>query len=304
MKASDPRLTMAEHVLVKPSAPVAEVWFNRPEKRNAFVSGDTYGPIQGAFTALGEMEDVKVVLFRGVGETFSAGGDVSTLGHMYYDNGTPPEPGEPRARLTQRRHLRVDEEIYKAWEAIAHCNKVVIAEGKGHVLGVGLDWFLAADIVICAEGTLLGYPPGRMVGYSGVNPLYWMLRMGPALHAEMTLMGRYVLAEEACERGLVNRVVPRGDLETTVEAAAEAVCCIPADGLAIGKLSRRIAYEALGSRTSGLQSVMGHSMAVQQRLGEEEWNLVANRRDLGAKGVWRDRDKRFKAALDRYNGES
>ena len=258
--------------MVKASAPVAEIWFNRPEKKNSFVSFDIVKPLKAAFDYLDEQDDVKVILFRGVGSDFSTGGDVSAIGHMYNDNGSAPEEGS-RKRPTQRRHLRIDEDVYKVWEAIAHSSKVIIAEGKGYVLGVALDWFLAADLIICADDTLLGYPPGRMVGYGGLNPLFWLTKMGPALHAEMTLMGRYIGAQEAYDRGVISKVVARDQLEVVVSAAAEAVCCVPADGLAIGKLSRRIAFEALGAGVSGLQSVLGHSMAVQSRVSPDEWSL-------------------------------
>lgn len=298
---SDPRLAMVDHLQVKLEPPVAQVIFNRPEKKNSFISFDTLKPMRYAFEAISEMDDIKIIILRGNGDTFSTGGDVSTIGHMYFDDGKPPAKGQPRVRPSQRRHLRIDEDIARAWEAIAHSPKVVIAEGKGYVLGLALDWFLAADIIICADDTTLGYPPGRMIGYAGVNPMYWLLRMGPSLHAEITLMGRYIKAQEGYDRGLINKVVPRADLEATVEAAARSVACIPADGLAIGKLSKRIAYEALGVRASGLQSVMGHSMGVQQTLDEGEWSLMRQRSDHGAKAAWQDRDRRFRAALDEYN---
>jgi enoyl-CoA hydratase len=303
MTQNDPRLNPPQHIRVSIEAPVAEVAFNRPEKKNAFVSYHTFGPIRDVFEALGEMDDIKVIIFRGVGDNFSTGGDVSTIGHMYFDNGVPPQAGEGPRRITQRRHLRIDEAIFKAWEAVAHSQKVVIAEGKGHVLGLALDLFLAADIVICSDDTVLGYPPGRMIGYSGVNPLFWMVKMGPALHAEMTMMGRYVSASEALDRGLINRVVSRAQLEDTVTAASQAVCAVPADALAISKLNRRIAYEALGARASGLHSIIAHSMGVQLRPDEGEWSLMKARNQLGAKGAWQERDLRFDDALAAYESD-
>jgi enoyl-CoA hydratase len=300
MTQDDPRLNPPAHIRVSIEPPVAEVAFNRPEKKNAFVSFDTFGPIRDVFEAIGEMDDIKVVVFRGVGDSFSTGGDVSTIGHMYFDDGVPPKADEGRKRITQRRHLRIDEAIFKAWEAIAHSQKVVIAEGKGHVLGLALDLFLASDIAICSDDAVLGYPPGRMIGYGGVNPLFWMFKMGPALHAEMTMMGRYVSAAEALQRGLINRVVSRAQLEDTVEAACRAVCSVPADALAIGKLNRRLAYEALGARASGLHSIIAHSMGVQLRPDEGEWSLMKARNQLGAKGAWQERDLRFDEALAAY----
>lgn len=290
-------------VIVKKEGAVGEVIFNRPEQLNAFApyeSGElseSVIKVREGFEALGRDDSIKVILFRGIGDAFSTGGNVATLGTMYQ---SPDDP--PGRRPPQRRYLRVDEEVARTWEAVAYSPKVVIAEGKGYVLGVALDWFVAADIMICSEGTVLGYPPARMIAFSGMSTAYWILKMGAALHAEISLMGRYVTAEEALDRGLVNRVVPRDRLEDTVEAAAEAVCCIAADGLYIGKLNRRVAFDIMGTRVSSMQSNMGHSMQVQQRLDESEFNMFRTRAKLGAKGAWKERDARFKAALARFEG--
>jgi enoyl-CoA hydratase len=291
-------------VIVRKEGAVGEVIFNRPDQLNAFAPYDkgeiseSVIRVREGFEELGRDDSIKVILFRGMGDAFSTGGNVGTLGVMYQHPDDPPGKRPP-----QRRYLRVDEEVAKTWEAIAYSPKVVIAEGKGYVLGVALDWFVAADIMICAEGTLLGYPPARMIAFSGMSTSYWIQKMGAALHAEISLMGRYVSAEEARDRGLVNRVVPIGELDQTVEAAAEAVCCIPGDGLYIGKLNRRVAFDIMGARASSMQSNMGHSMQVQQRLDEDEFNMFRTRSAQGAKGAWKERDARFKAALSRFEGK-
>jgi enoyl-CoA hydratase len=220
--------------------------------------------------------------------------EVGQLGAQYFQEGEAPQK-----RVTQRRRLGHDERHSLDSVEILHSSKIVIAEGKGYVLGIGLDWFLCADICICAEDTVLGHPPARMIAATG-NTLYWMLRMGPALHAEMCLMGRYIKADEALARGLINRVVPADKLEETVAAAAEAICHLPADGLAIGKFSRKVAWEILGVRASQMQTSMAHALQVQQRIGEDEWHLVREREQHGIKGAYQRRDARFKEALAKY----
>ena len=293
-----------EGVIVKKDGPIGQVIFNRADQLNAFAPyepgrlSETVVKVREGFDRLGQDEEIKVILFRGVGSAFSTGGNVATLGQMYQNAATDG----PKKRPSQRRHLRVDEEVGKTWEAVAESPKVVIAEGKGYVLGVALDWFTAADIMICSEETVLGYPPGRMIACSGMSTAYWILKMGAALHAEITLMGRYITAQEAYQRGLVSRVVALDALEDTVEAAAEAVCCIAADGLHVSKLNRRVAFNLLGARASLLQSHMGHSMQVQQRLDDDEFNMFRTRAQVGAKEAWRERDARFKAAIRRYEG--
>lgn len=286
------------HVLVRKQGAIAQVVLNRPDRLNAFTM-HTEDAVRRAFLDLSEDDAIKVVIFRGVGRAFSTGGDVAWLGEQYFSGNS--EDGAPRRRPSQRRRLNRDQQSGRTFEAILNCNKVVIAEGKGYVLGVALDWFLAADILVCSEGTVLGHPPARMIGATGGSTAYWMLRMGPAMHAEVCLMGRYIQAEEAQSRGLVNRVVAPENLEDTVMAAAEAVCLLPADGLAIGKYNRRVAYDLLGVHTSHLQGMMGHAMQVQQRMEPGEWHLVKEREQHGVKGAFRRRDERFKEIFLRFN---
>jgi enoyl-CoA hydratase len=271
---------------------IGEVIFNRPEVLNA-VTPATGKVVRKAFTDLSEDDDLKVIIFRGMGRSFSTGMEVSRLGTQYF------QEGEEQTKPTQRRRLGHDDRHTLDSVSILHSSKVVISEGKGHIMGISMDWFLDADITICSEGTVFGYPPSRMIAATG-NTLYWMLRMGAPLHAEMTLMGRYIKAEEAFERGLINRVVPADKLEETVTAAADAVCCIPADGLAIGKFNRRVAWEILGVRASQLQTAMAHALQVQQRIDKDDWHLVRERDQHGSKGAFQRRDARFKDALARY----
>jgi enoyl-CoA hydratase/carnithine racemase len=281
-------------VLVRRNGAVGEVILNRPDKLNA-TTPTTGDAISRAFKDLSADDNLKVIILRGVGRAFSTGGDVGWLGSQFRKEGE-----QPHQKPTQRRRLNHDELRSQDSMSILHSSKVVIAEGKGYVLGVALDWFLAADILICAEGTVLGHPPARMIAASG-STLYWMLRLGPALHAEMCLMGRYIRAEEAERRGLVNRVVPAEELEATVTAAAEAISNMPADGLAIGKYSRKVAWEILGVRASQMQSAMAHVLQVQQRIGSDEWHIVREREQYGVKGAFQRRDARFKDALKRFN---
>jgi enoyl-CoA hydratase len=157
---------------------------------------------------------------------------------------------------------------------------------------------------VLSDDCVLGYPPARMIAASGVSTLYWMLRMGPALHAEITMMGRNIKAHEALDRNLVNRVVPKAELDSTIDAVVDAVLAIPTDGLAISKFNKRVAYDILGVRASKLQSAMGHAMQVQQRMEPGDWNLMRERNAGGARGAISSRDERFRDALLRFNPDS
>jgi enoyl-CoA hydratase len=287
-------------LLVRRDGPIAQVIFSKPERLNALPMHHTAG-VDEAFTSLSADENIKVVIFRGEGRAFSTGGDMNWVGTQY----TKPavdENGQPvkKEKTPQRRMLNRDEWHSRGLRSVLNCTKIVIAEGKGYVLGVAMEYFMAADIVICSDDCIFGFPPGRMAGVAG-NALLWMLRLGPSLSAEMTLMGRYIDAKEGLERNFINRVVPLAELEDTVNAAAEAICMIPADGLAIGKFARKMAYTTLGVDSAALESAMTHTLAVQLRIGEHDWNLMNERMEHGAKGAYKRRDARFQDSLSRYN---
>ena len=271
--------------------PVAYVTLNRPEKLNAFLNHET-SDLQAAFEKLNEDDRVKVIVFRGKGRSFSSGHDVKDLGLQYAQGVADGKP-------SQRSRLRVDLERRGVLEAIAKSPKVVVAEGKGYVLGGALNYYLAADILIAAEGTIFGSPPARMIGTGG--GISTMLKLGVATANEMQFMGRFFRAEELYARGVLNRVVPIDRLEETTEAAAELICGIPADGLAIGKLANRIAWDILGAEADGLLHAMSHVLQTQQKLGDDEWNLFRERKENGHKHAWQNRDSRWTDLMRRYD---
>jgi enoyl-CoA hydratase/carnithine racemase len=131
--------------------------------------------------------------------------------------------------------------------------------------------------------------------------VYTLLRLGIAVSNEMQFLGRFFRAEELLARGVLNRVVPADRLEETTEAAAEMACRIPADGLAVGKLANRIAWNMLGAEASALVNAMGHVLQVQQKLGADEWNLFRERRESGPKQAWQKRDTPWSELMARYD---
>ena len=138
---------------------------------------------------------MKVVIFRGEGRSFSSGYDVNELGTQYWESGE-----DTKSRPSQRRRLLVDAEGRNVLRAIFQSRKVVIGELKGYVLGGAFEFVLGCDILIAAEGTIIGSPPARMVAAAGMSSSFSILRLGPALYAEMMLLGRFISAEEGYER--------------------------------------------------------------------------------------------------------
>ena len=134
---------------------------------------------------------------------FGAGAEISELGG----------PDEARG---------VGGHFREALDGLAALPRMTIAAINGYALGGGCELALACDMRIAGEGAKLGQPEillGIIPGGGGTQRLTRLV--GPATAKDITLTGRQVRAEEALRIGLVDRVVPDGEvLDTALELAA------------------------------------------------------------------------------------
>ena len=168
---------------------VATITLDDPEKLNR-VTMPARDRLRELFEELGRDEDVRVVILRGAGRSFTAGGDIQ---------GFLDASPEQVSRL--------------AWNVAApeRCPKPVIALLHGHAFGVGLELALACDFRLAAEGTELALPElnlGMIPGSGGTQRLARLVGLGRA--KDIVMRRRRVGAEEALTLGLVTEVVPRG----------------------------------------------------------------------------------------------
>jgi enoyl-CoA hydratase/carnithine racemase len=145
---------------------------------------------------------VKAVVVFGGAKAFAAGADISEFGG----------PAEARGFAQQFR---------AAFDRIGEIPRPVIAAINGVALGGGLELALACDLRIAAEDARVGQPEillGIIPGAGATHRLPVLI--GPARAKELIWSGRQVKADEALAIGLVDRVVPRGDLEDAAFAWA------------------------------------------------------------------------------------
>lgn len=180
---------------------VAWIRLCRPEVRNA-LDGDSLQRLAAALARAEEDAAVRVVVVTGDGaRAFSAGADIGFLASA------PAAEVGGLARLAVATFHRI--------EASA---KPVIAALNGDALGGGLELAEACWLRVAADHARLGHPEvriGAVAGWGGTTRLARLVGRGRA--AELLLTGRTVTASEALAMGLVNRVVPGGQLR---EAAA------------------------------------------------------------------------------------
>jgi len=268
--------------------PVAVVTMNRPEYRNAQNSAMTYA-LDAAFGRAVDDPEVKVIVLAGAGKHFSAGHDIGTPGRdvdtsferravMWWDH-TGREGGD-------RRFAR-ESEVYlgmcRRWREIP---KPMIASVQGACIAGGLMLAWVCDLIVAAEDAFFADPVVRM-GIPGVEYFAHPWVLGPRAAKEMLFTGDRFSAQQAREWGMVNRVVPRADLESETFSLAGRIAEMPSFGLALAKKAVNQAEDLMGLR-SGMDSVFGLHHFAHAHNAETSADSLAGRsarsmRDAGAR---------------------
>jgi enoyl-CoA hydratase/carnithine racemase len=211
----------AELVRLDVDGPVAVITNDRPDKHNAF---DDQMDAR-LFEILAEIKsrpEIRVVVWRAEGKSFSAGRDTSAIGTLKVEM--------THHELMRRGHRG----IQQLWDLDAP----VIVALKGWVMGGSFQRTLLCDMRVAAEGTRFRLPEttfGVIPDTGGVAVLYEMC--GHGLVSDMVLTGRVLEADEALAHGIVSRVVAPDELDSTVLAMAEQIASSPAVTI---KLAREV----------------------------------------------------------------
>ena len=207
--------TGTDELLCELDEGVATITLNRPDKRNAL--SDFLTPaLRAVLLTLEEDLRCGAIVLTGMGRAFCAGGDVSGMGsgRTKADADAPkPTPEDSMRTLIHKQEaltLRMHE-----------LGKPIIAALPGPAAGAGLSIALAADMRIMADDTFITTAFAN-IGLSGDYGTSWFLTrlVGPALAVELMLTARRVTAAECLNLGIVNRVVPFDELQTSARELA------------------------------------------------------------------------------------
>jgi enoyl-CoA hydratase len=198
-----------ESVLLACDGAIATVTLNKPERLNALDKG-MWRALGEIFARLDADESLRCVIVRGAGEkAFAAGADIA-------------EFATERQDVAQARAY--DGAAKGAMDAVAHCRHPVVAMIRGACVGGGLELAAVCDLRICGESSRFGVPVknlGLVVAYGELKGLIDLV--GRAVALEIVLEGRVFGAQEAKEKGLVNRVVPDDKVEEEALATARRI---------------------------------------------------------------------------------
>lgn len=218
---------MSRSVLYEVSERVCTITMNAPERRNAFDLDMLHG-LSDAFDRAAADTDVNVIVFTGAGDAFCAGGDVK-------DMGSELDPNVRKEVFTTAIHL-----VPKAMRRV---DKPIIAMLNGPAVGAGFDMALWADVRVASESAKLseGYVNvGLAAGDGGAYLLPRLIGIGRALEILMT--GRPLTGAEAADLGVVNRAVPREELERETYALAGELASKPPNAL---RMMKRLVYQSV-----------------------------------------------------------
>ncbi|WP_416978858.1 enoyl-CoA hydratase [Streptomyces sp. T028] len=275
MSAAESRPAEEQVVTYEVRGPVAVVTVNRPRYRNAQNSKVTYA-LDAAFTRAVDDDAVKVVVLAGSGEHFSGGHDIGTPGRDIH------ESFERRAVImwdhTDKEgvdaRLARESEVYlgmcRRWREIP---KPMIAMVQGACVAGGLMLAWSCDFIVASEDAFFCDPVVRM-GIPGVEFFAHPWVMNPRAAKEFLYTGDRFSAQRAQQLGMVNHVVPREDLESTVFALAERISAMPRFGLALTKRAINQAEDLQGMR-SGMDSVFGLHHAAHSHNAEVSADSLA-----------------------------
>jgi 2-(1,2-epoxy-1,2-dihydrophenyl)acetyl-CoA isomerase len=202
----------------------ATIELNRPHRMNAWIP-QLAQDLLAALRQATEQESVRAVLLTGAGRAFSSGADLKEGGA-----GELGPNGRPDVYKT------LTELYHPVMRAIREIEKPVIAAVAGAAAGVGCSLALCCDLVLASQSAyfLLAFVNIGLVPDGG-SSLLVPSRIGMARAAEMAMLGERILAPQALEWGLINRVIADAELREQAGALVDRLAAGPTRSYAAAK---------------------------------------------------------------------
>ena len=186
---------------VEKSGPIALVWLNRPEKKNAMGKA-AWEELPIIFADLSTDRQVRAVILAGRGDAFTAGIDLQEMVPEWPELQNKDQSGATKWSLLPKIRL-----LQQAITSVERCRKPVIAAIHGFCLGAGLDLATACDIRIASKDALFCVKEAAVGFVADVGVLQRLpLIVGQGVARELAMTARMIDASRACRIGLVNEV--------------------------------------------------------------------------------------------------
>jgi enoyl-CoA hydratase/carnithine racemase len=206
MEAKANAAVMTDKMLAEKDGSIGWITFNQPERHNA-VSYEMWQAIPAILEDFSADNAIRVVVLKGAGDrAFISGADISQF---------------EKHRSSEETTALYNAATEAATKALEHFEKPTIAMINGYCIGGGCSVAISCDLRIAADFSTFAIPAAKLglgYGYSGIRKLVALV--GPSFTKEIFYTARQFTAEEARMMGFVNRVVPKGQLESYVREYA------------------------------------------------------------------------------------
>jgi enoyl-CoA hydratase len=266
-------------LLTEDVGPVRRLTLNRPASLNA-LSGELMDAMDEAFAAAANDDEVRVVILRGAGRAFCAGYDLK-------------QDAEEGTKDAAEWHRELDRDTRRLLR-ILELPKPVIASVHSYCLAGGLDLMLACDLAVASDDALFGYVDIRFG--SGIVSMFlpWVVGVRAAKALVFTGEDR-IPAAEALRIGLVNRVVPRDELDDSTMALADEIASNEPFVVRTMKASINRVWQLAGLRAAlDANTELDVMIETANLPARDEFRRITQEEGLKAAIAWRDA---------RYRGE-
>ena len=233
-----------------PAPHIARIVMARPEAHNAQGLQMTY-ELNAAFDRAAHDDDIKVIILAGDGRNFSAGHDLGNQTKTWRDFDTVGTWAGFDAKGAEARYGREMEIYLEMCERWRNLPKPTIAQVQGKCIAGGLMLAWVCDLIIASDDASFKDPVIDF-GICGVEFFNHPWELGIRKAKEFLFTADEITAQEAAAHGMVNRVVPKGQLAATTLALAEKIATKPA-----------FALKATKQAVNHVQDVQGRKIAQQ-----------------------------------------
>lgn len=201
-----------EAIILEKKDGIATITFNRPKVFNAY-SEQMSQELKAGVKDVGEDDSVRVLVLKGSGDNFLAGADISMLNSW---SKAADAQGWEGVKAILDNHFSPT--------LLEKLPQPVIAAVDGMAWGMGSEIALGCDFRICTSRASFAQPEINLGIITGGGASQRLPRIvGKARAMEMILTGSPIGADDACEWGLVNQVVPPEELDSAVEKLARKI---------------------------------------------------------------------------------
>jgi enoyl-CoA hydratase len=257
----------ASHGRLSEDDGILTVTFDRQDKLNA-ISPQLTALLWEAVRALGDRDDINVLVITGVGRFFTAGID---LAHPAADRRGGQLPSDIAYRRTYRRHHLLYDEI----EAI---EKPVILAAQGGCLGAGVELGASCDFRFAAQSAYFGLPEVRLGLIPGSGGASRVTRIvGPHWGKWLAMAGETIDADQALAIGFVHRVFPDESFAEEVHAFARRLASLPVEAVGSAKITVDLAADVDRTSQRHIDRLANTSLALRDDFAERSAAFVRDR---------------------------